>query len=171
MTTTRRRAKQVEPVEPQEPLNGALRDHVSRYAFVLSLRPSHIAALVHVERLTRLEPAGPRVTHAQSSANRGDPRPYRKDPDGTVRLLARLDSAFVPGVRGLRERGLVEHHYQPDTRSEHDRWKSGDSRPFGDHYEITSAGWHVIGLLKGAGLWQAYLDSMPWFSEKGTKAA
>lgn len=158
----RQRIKAAPPVEPQEPLNSALRNHVSRYAFVLSLRPSHIAALVHVERLTRLEPAGPRVSRRQAALNRADPRPYRKDPDSNVRSIARLDSAFVPGVRGLRERGLVEHHYQPDNGP--DRWKRDDERPFGDHYEITPAGWHVIGLLKGAGLWQTYLDSMPWFS-------
>lgn len=165
-----RRTKSVEPVEQHEPLNAALRSHVSRYAFVLSLRPSHIAALVHVERLTRLEPPGPRVSDAQASLNRGDPRPYRQDPDGIVRSLARIDSAFVPGVRGLRERGLVEHHYQSDADYP-DRWKSRDNRPFGDHYEITPAGWHVIGLLKAAGLWQSYLDSMPWFNVAERKAA
>jgi hypothetical protein len=74
--------------------------------------------------------------------------------------MARLDSHFVPGVKGLIIRGLVIHQTY-----EREPYKRNNERPFGDFYAITSAGHHVIGLLKAAGLWQAYLDSMPWFND------
>jgi len=150
-------------VEQLEPLNPALRDHVNRYAFVLSLRPTHISALVYVERMTRLQPAGPRLSDAVRQRDRA--RPDKRDrweaADPDVRFMARLDSNFIAGVRGLLSRGLVVHETH-----EREPWKPDNERPFGDFYQITSAGRHVIGLLKGSGLWQAYLKSMPWIDDE-----
>lgn len=154
--TARRR---VPAPEPAEPLNAALRDHVSRYAFVLSLRPTHIAALVHLEASITAQPAGRRLTDREFIGR--DTRPtlqHRLDP--AVRPMVRLDSQFVNGINGLIARGLVIHHAHPT-----EKWQADNHRPFGDFYEITSAGRHVIGLLQGSGLWQAYRDSMPWLRE------
>jgi hypothetical protein len=163
-----RAPKNLAPVEQLEPLNPALRDHVNRYAFVLSLRPTHISSLVYVERMTRLEPPGPRLTDAQQARNRAQPNrhDHRMAGDPDVRFMARLDSNFVAGVRGLLSRGLVVHETH-----ERDPWKPNNERPFGDFYQITSAGRHVIGLLKGSGLWQAYLKSMPWIDDAERRAA
>ena len=160
--TARRRA--TPPPEPAEPLNAALRDHVSRYAFVLSLRPTHIAALVHLEASLEAQPAGRRLTDREFTSY--DSRPtlqHRLDP--TTRPMVRLDSQFVGGINGLIARGLVVHHDHP-----HEKWEKDNHRPFGDFYEITSAGRHVIGLLRGSGLWQAYRDSMPWLRDKEAAA-
>ena len=160
--TARRRA--TEPVEQPEPLNAALRDHVSRYAFVLSLRPTHIAALVHLDASVTAQPAGRRLTDREFIGH--DNRPTLKDRlDPATRPMVRLDSHFVSGINGLIARGLVVHHNHP-----HENWQKDNHRPFGDYYEITSAGRHVIGLLQGSGLWQAYRDSMPWLNSKEAAA-
>ena len=163
-----RAPKKLAPVEQLEPLNPALRDHVNRYAFVLSLRPTHISALVYLHRLIQLEPPGPRLSDAQRMGNRARPNKHdhRMAGDPDVRFMARLDSNFIAGVRGLQSRGLVAHEYH-----EREPWKPDNERPFGDFYQITSAGHHVIGLLKGAGLWQAYLKSMPWIEDSERWAA
>lgn len=151
------------PVAPEpEPLNAALRDHVSRYAFVLSLRPTHIAALVHLDASITAQPPGRRLTDKEW-VGRDDRPTLAQRTDPVLRPMVRLDSQFVGGINGLIARGLVIHHDHP-----REKWKPDDHRPFGDYYEITSAGRHVIGLLQGSGLWQAYRDSMPWLNREAS---
>lgn len=105
--------------------NPAFAEHATRVAFNLTLSRNQITALVIVD---------------QHKSGTG-PWPYprsRQTPD-----------MFIPGVRGLQVRGLVEHN--PAWRSE-----KGDpgheDRDLSWAFRLTEAGNHVLGLLRCAGL-------------------
>lgn len=114
--------------------NEALRAHVSRVRFDLSLAKSHVAALVYVDVMIRTSRAQGRGAYINS----------RHATDH-----ARAFSHFTTGTRGLIERGLIEHSYQ------------GPHKPFHRHYRITRAGRLVIGLLREAGMWAEYEAALP----------
>lgn len=123
--------------------NLALRRHVTRVGFQLTLGKTHIAALVYLDALlTR-----------QGDWARKDERHFRAgslgyDMDRTDHDFAR----FVPGVRGLIDRGLVARpHGQNLTRE----------MTTSEIWEITPAGRLVIGLLKESGIWAEYASALP----------
>lgn len=100
--------------------NETLRQHVTGTAFLLSLGKTHITALVLLDHGIRNKTVG--VTGF---------------------------SHFITGVHGLKDRGLIEHHYV-DMRGR----RAKDH--IGRHYSLTKAGRLVRDLLKEAGLWQEY---------------
>lgn len=63
-------------------------------------------------------------------------------------------STFIPAIDGLKHRGLVTHQWR-------ERPKDRTKDHLGRYYTITKAGRLVIGLLKEAGIWQEYLDTLP----------
>jgi hypothetical protein len=110
--------------------NDMLRSHVTGAAFHLTLGKTHIAALVHLDEvITYEEINGPAKRHELP----------RNPHVGN----------FVTGATGLLVRGLVTHTPPPPrTRM--------DTRPFGDFWQITTAGRLVLQLLREAGIWQEY---------------
>lgn len=112
-------------------MNEALRQHVTRVGFDLTLGKTHVAALVYLDFCTR----------NRTTLN-------------TAGIGRNIFSWFVPGIRGCGDRGLVVHHYDAEASN-----KKGDH--LGKHYTITPAGKLVIGLLKEAGIWQEYEAALP----------
>lgn len=111
--------------------NEALRAHVTRVGFDLTLGRTHIASLVYLNE----------------SIERGG---YIKT-TGMAGALARSFSFFASGIRGCEDRGLTIHHYNPDRRDE----------GLGAHYTITRAGQLVIELLRESGLYAEYAAVLP----------
>lgn len=120
--------------------NPALREHVTRIGFDLSLAKSHIAALVWLD-----------VTLAHPMAQKRDPsgRTWMRYVSGSS-PHRRAFAMFVPGVRGLIDRGLAWHEFPPDN-----------AQPWAKIYGITSAGHHVIALLKESGIYQEFEAEIP----------
>ena len=111
-------------------INAALREHVTSVGFALTLTKNHIRALVFL---------------ALAREGRLDNGQW---PDTGER------SWFVPAVNGLRNRGLVEHHFPP-KRYKGDPAKFHERRSeYGpaDFYPITMAGDLVCQLLAECGL-------------------
>jgi len=105
-------------------VNDLLRSHVTSTAFALTLGKTQVAALVQLDRMLQedrhFHPLGPR----------------------------NVFSAFVPGIRGLLDRGLATHTMPKGKRT--------DLVPVGKIWSITKAGQLVIELLKEAGIYQEY---------------
>lgn len=120
-------------------INAALREHVTGTTFALTLRKTQIAALVWIDCML----AEPRTPHEQLAQT------------GTLarRPGGRIWGSFIPGVRGLIDRGLVEHILPDDRRNL--RHGTFDLRS-DQVWRITPAGRLVIGLLKEAGIWQEH---------------
>lgn len=118
-------------INPPAARNEALRAHVTRVGFDLSLARSHVAALVYLnESAERDEWVGTR------QVIRG--------------ALYRAFSLWATGAEGLIRRGLIVHHYQSSERT-------GSPNP---HYTITRAGELVIDLLREAGLYAEYATAL-----------
>lgn len=114
-------------------MNEELRKHVTSNQFVLTMRATHIRTLVFLHVITET---------ASKVRTSDDPR-------------------FVASVNGLRDRGLVLHFYPP-------KWYKGDPDKFrnrllpdgtweyglNDFYELTTAGYYVVGLLEEAGMYE-----------------
>lgn len=115
-------------------VNEALRSHVTRVGFDLTLGKTHIAALVYLNESIK-------------QRRQFDTRPRFGAP--------RAFGFFASGARGLGERGLVVHHFKPDVRN----------KGLGPHYTITKAGKLVVDLLKEAGIYQEYADSLQPYVE------
>ena len=114
--------------------NPALRAAVTDHSFVLTLRKSHIAALAHLANYE-----GTMDSHVAADLAR------RRD-GGAATLL---DKCFVVAMRGLGDRGLVEHRKRPNFKgamlgTRNDRLT--------DFYRLTRAGWAVYDLLSEAGM-------------------
>lgn len=124
-------------------INEYLREHVTRVGFNLSLGKTHIAALVHIDHMLK------RNQSTIEALNNGDYKMREK--------LPRVFNLFVPGQRGLAERGLVQHigdrHQKPG-----ELWSSMRPRRI---WRITPAGRLVINLLKEAGIYQEYVAMLP----------
>lgn len=112
-------------------MNERLRQHVTRVGFDLTLGKTHIAALVYLDYCIRHRVYLRTASHT----------PFQW---------------FATGARGLEERGLLVHHYEPREQ----RPKNAKDH-LGRHYTITPAGKLVIGLLKEAGIWQEYEATLP----------
>lgn len=103
-----------------EPINTALRSHVTRVTFNLTLKATHIEALAYLVDL-----GGVGVNSG------GNPRTSRKS---AFEVGAGYGSFFLHAINGLTARGLVVHD--------------------GKDHHITTAGEHVIALLKESGMWK-----------------
>lgn len=113
-------------------VNDALRDHVTRVGFDLSLGKTHVAALVYLDQCIKQDRYIP--------ANKAESPAFR-----------RMFSWFSSGIRGCCDRGLVVHHWSPGDKNKGLRY----------HYTITTAGQYVIGLLAEAGIYQEFADALP----------
>lgn len=120
-------------------INDALRAHVTRVGFDLTLGKSHIATLVWIDQMLK-QRRHIRTTNAGS---------YR-----------RAFSNSAVGSHGLQDRGLIEHT-TPDYKGWRAKGHSTDSYPVNRIWKITKAGRLVIALLKEAGIYDEYLDAMP----------
>jgi hypothetical protein len=130
-----------------DPINAALRAHVTRVGFDLSLGRTHIAALVWLDWKIRTDRGGP---IADRTWRRVDQRHH----------LARAYNSFASGTHGLIERGLVVHTH-PDTVKLPRGVKNSHDLPFRRFYRITPAGRLVIALLKETGLYEEYAAALP----------
>lgn len=125
-------------------VNDALRNHVTRVGFDLTLGKTHVAALVYIDVMIR-------ASRAQAKVKTG--RAYI-DTRAVVDLnKRRAHSHFATGTSGLIERGLIVHLYQPAF---------GQRTPaFHRAFKITPAGRFAIGLLREAGLYDEYAACLP----------
>lgn len=73
-------------------VNDLLRAHVTSYGFVLTLRKTHVAALVQLDMCIR---------------------------DAKYRRAVVKPDMFITGIHGLVSRGLVTHHFKMGVK--HDR--------------------------------------------------
>jgi hypothetical protein len=114
--------------------NGALRDHVTRVGFDLTLGRSHIAALVFLnEALLRGE---------YINSNKAEPSKRR------------IFALFAHAMGGCITRGLVIHHFDPSAS------RAGE-KSMAPHYTITRAGELVVELLRETGLYEEYAVALP----------
>lgn len=81
-------------------LNGALRAHVTRVGFDLTLGKTHIAALVYLNESIR---------QRRYIRTGGDQRRFGF-------------SHFATGIHGCEDRGLVIHHWRPEKKNEGLKW-------------------------------------------------
>lgn len=118
---------------PARPVvNEALRGHVTRVGFDLTLGRTHVAALVALKE--SIEAGHWLNTGTQS-----------------------VFSHFVSGMHGCERRGLIRHHYrQPEWKN-----GVRSDLPPGEHYTITTAGELVVGLLREAGVYDEYAALLP----------
>lgn len=136
-----------------QPINEALRSHVTATTFVLTLGSTHIAALAHVVH----ELARNRSINEDSAAGTLDQRASRASRnDAAPRPLRRAFAHSATGMNGLIARGLIEYHHC-ETRV--------DQMRASEYWSITPAGHHVIGLLTEAGIWQEYGAVLPALPE------
>lgn len=121
--------------------NEALREHVTRVGFDLTLSKTQIASLVYLDLAIRNKRTG------------SDHVPLNQ-----MNAVARMTrSHLVGGFRGCIERGLVTHHYrEPRKDARGFTIQSEFHRPLGTHYTITKAGRLMIGLLHECGLYEDY---------------
>lgn len=125
-------------------VNDALRAHVTRVGFDLTLGKTHVAALVYIDQ--QLKRKGYFRTPVTG--------PYRK-----------AYANFASGAHGLMDRGLLEHLIASDVHAlSQYRQKYKREMPPNRVWRITSAGRLVIALLKEAGIYQEYLDALPVLS-------
>lgn len=121
--------------------NPLLRGHVTRVGFDLSLGKTHIAALVYLnECLTQRR-------YIKSNDSEG---PHR-----------RTFAHFATGMHGCCDRGLVIHHYRETRTLPPKERQKAEAQGLKRHYTITKAGRLVIDLLREAGIYQEYADSLP----------
>lgn len=127
------------PAKPSPPpINEALRAHLTRIQFDLSLGKTHIACLVWVEYVNRTDSYID--TH--------------KIPDFGMRRTFGLNMAAAVG---LLERGLIWHDPQPSEDMKGREVFKGWAKVYG----LTKAGELVRDLLKEAGIWQEYAAMLP----------
>ncbi len=118
-------------INPPAQRNEALRAHVTRVGFDLTLGRTHIAALVY------LNESNERGTYINTNKVSGP--------------FGRAFSHFISGIRGCEDRGLTFHSYDPAQKDTHT----------GNHYTITRAGELVIELLRESGLYAEYAGALP----------
>lgn len=70
-------------------MNDLLRDHVTSYGFVLTLRKTHVSALVQLDLCLR---------------------------DAKYRRAMVKPDMFITGIHGLVSRGLVVHHFKENAK-------------------------------------------------------
>lgn len=109
------------------PQNEALRAHVTRVGFDLTLGRTHIAALVYLNESIK------RGCHFNTTKATGP--------------LARSFSFFASGMHGCEDRGLVVHHFDPVAQ------RSQEDVGLSPHFTITRAGELVVELLRESGLY------------------
>lgn len=126
--------------------NEALRAHVTRVGFDLSLGKTHIASLVYLNECLRQR------RHIDTRKTAG---PH-----------ARAFSWFASGMHGCIDRGLVIHHYQPTVDLPSKERQKAERQGLRRHYTITKAGKLVIGLLQEAGIYQEFAEALPTASLK-----
>lgn len=112
--------------------NEALRAHVTRVGFDLSLGRTHVAALVYLNE----------------SIAQG--RHFHKI-EGPLR---RTFALWASGIHGCEVRGLTVHHYSPDA-------PRGIDVGLAPHYSLTRAGELVVELLRESGLYDEYAAALP----------
>lgn len=120
-------------------VNEALRGHVTRVGFNLTLTVGQISALIALDEAIRRKLRG--VPDAQTNT----PWSYA------------INSNWVTGMHGLERRGLVNHHY--DERYSY-KGKLHHLDHIGRHYKITKAGKLVIEILKEAGIYEEILPTL-----------
>lgn len=124
-------------------LNYSLRDHVTRTGFDLSLGKTHIAALVYIDQVLKINrPSLDPKTDQMHSLDTPRRRPWNH---------------FATGVHGLEERGLVVHIAELRRKPGENVLHMTPRRI----WRITPAGRLVIGLLKEAGIYQEYASVFP----------
>lgn len=123
--------------------NTALRRHVTRVGFQLTLGKTHIAAIVWLDALLTRQ-----GDWTLEDDRRFKPGSLGYDMDRTDRDF----SLFVPGCRGLIDRGLVVRPHGHDVTR---------SMANSQIWEITDAGRFTIGLLKESGIWADYASALP----------
>lgn len=118
-------------------MNELLRRHVTDVGFLLTLRKTHIAALIFLNE----------------SIEHGEWISHSHEIRGPLSL-------FVPAARGLIDRGLVVHRDAPKRRPRNPHrlraWEK--QHGFAWRWQITAAGKLVVGLLREAGL---YSETLP----------
>lgn len=119
-------------------MNQALREHVTRVGFDLTLGKTHIAALVEVNEIWAKD------LHCVAYG-----RPWSHFAGG--------------GVGGCVDRGLVWHQFH-DARGVPEPKRPKPS----EYYGLTTAGQYTVGLLAEAGVWQEYLDLLERHKTMGT---
>lgn len=113
-------------------MNEALRDHVTRIGFNLTLGTTHIAAMVLLDVMLRSEDdERKRYTMADQWNRR---------------------SFFVPAIDGVIRRGLAWHQ-QPD--------KIDIRANFFRNYGFTKAGIAALELLRESGIYEEYERALP----------
>src|SRR5688500_18094821 len=121
-----------------EEINEALRQHVTRVGFDLSLGKTHIAHLVWLDLLLKANPKG-----------------YEKN-----QFYGRKHRAFAhsaTGAHGLMDRGLIQNIAEQRRRPGENLLDMTPRRCF----RITPAGRLVINLLKEAGIYQEFAALIP----------
>lgn len=122
-------------------VNDALRAHVTRVGFDLTLGKTHIATLVWIDQLLK--------AHPTEQADR--------------RFYGGMHPAFrwhATGSHGLIDRGLVEFTHVDTIRK-----RPGQHVPARRIWKITKAGRLVINLLKETGIYQEYEQLIPLRTE------
>lgn len=117
-------------------MNEALRGHVTRVGFNLTLSIGQIGVL---------------VTIAEGNAQKADYRAVGDMVKGFTPWAFAVNSNWVTGVRGLERRGLIEHHVPKAIRKD---------RKISTVWTISPAGEHVVGLLKEAGIYQEIVSTL-----------
>jgi hypothetical protein len=131
------------PTKPSPPpINEALRAHLTRIQFDLSLGKTHIACLVWVEYVNRTDS----YVDTHKIPNLGMRRTFGLNMAATV---------------GLLERGLIWH--RPTSSEEFAKTvkEHGAFKGWAEVYGLTRAGELVRDLLKEAGIWQEYAAMLP----------
>lgn len=131
-------------------MNQLLRDHVTRVGFSLQLSRSQIAALVDIVHNLAFDEEGYEHRHHLEPLTIG----YR-----------RFFGNFVTGARCLEDRGLIVWH-RAIAVARARGVRSGELRP-SEIWEITPAGWLVVGLLKESGIWAEFDQAAPCRSCQG----
>lgn len=126
-------------------INELLRDHVTSVGFSLTLGKTHIAALVELDHMLKLNLGKRKID-------------YDIYVRGPRRSFPRAFANFVPGVNGLIRRGLAEHILPVEMQRP--GVFVGDLPPR-RVWRITKAGRLVINLLKETGLYQEYAAHLP----------
>lgn len=121
--------------------NEALRAHVTRVGFDMSLGKTHIASLVYLNEC---------LAQRRYIASHHASGP-----------LAKAFSWFATGMHGCEDRGLVVHHYQSTRDLPPKERVQAERQGLKRHYTITKAGRLVINLLKEAGIYQEYAEALP----------
>lgn len=138
--------------------NDALRAHLTRIGFDLSLAKSHVAALVFLN-----EVGARRWDFAAVNA-----------PRLRVSGYGRAHSNFGLGSRGLQERGLITHDWsEGEDLQRHTQDADGTWHLYSKRWTITKAGRLVVDLLKEAGIYQDFARDLifPYDQKAAIKTA